>query len=141
MIKAIHEDIPSIVNLTREFYEESDSALPFDPVVFSSTVARFINDENCCAMVYKEGENVKGFLLGICSQYPAADLIQANELLWYCSRDSRGKGAMKLIKQYLKWAKNKGASVIYSGAFEKRASIVYKRMGFELVDENWVSVN
>lgn len=140
MIHGKYEDIPSIVRLTKEFHKESKQALPFDEVVFSSTVARLISDDNGCVILYKGDGKVQGFIMGWVSQYPAANVLQANEVLWFCSSSYRGRGALKLINQYIQWAKSKNAKVIYAGAFEAKASRVYKRLGFTCIDENWVMV-
>ena len=114
--------------------------LPFDPVVFSSTVEHFIISDHCCVIVHKVDDEIRGFLLGVCSQYPAAALVQANELLWYAPKRYRGAGALRMFIEFKSWAVDHGATIIFAGAFEGRAAKYYQRSGFSKIDENWVMV-
>lgn len=137
---ARHSDIPSIVELAKRFNEDAGKVIPFESVCFSVTVANYISSENCCAFVTENDSKVVGCLLGACSPYPAASLIQANELIWYCKKQNRGRGSIKLFNAYTNWAVSKGASLIYAGAYDRKASSFYERKGFSMVDENWVKV-
>ena len=140
MIVTTHDIIPRVVALAGEFYRESERALPFDPVIFSTTVADFITNEDCCVIVHDYGSEVRGFLLGICSQYPAAAIVQANELLWYSPKRHRGTGALRMFVEFQSWAVDQGAKIIFSGAFEGRAAKYYQRVGFSKLNEKWVRV-
>ena len=141
MIAKSHDQIPQIVDLAGEFYQESGRALPFDPVVFSSTVADFIAAEDRCLIVHEVDGEIRGFLLGICSQYPAAALIQAHELLWYAPKRHRGTGAIRMFSEFKLWAVvDRGARIIFAGAFEGMAAKYYQRAGFSKIDENWAMV-
>ena len=137
---ATHMDIHAIVNLARKFNEESENALPFDPVLFSCTVADCIMKEDRACFVERDGGRAYAFLLAVLSPYPAAPIMQANELLWYCDPAKRGKGAVRLFNEYLYWAESSGAGVIYCGAFEGMAAKLYERNGFRRIDENWAKV-
>ena len=140
MIATNHDHIPGIVALASEFYQESGHALPFDPVIFSSTVADFIAGVDRCVIMHEHDGKIRGFLLGICSQYMAATLIQANELLWYSPKRHRGTGALRMFAEFREWAVDQGATIICAGAFEGRATKYYQRAGFSKLNDNWVLV-
>ncbi len=136
-MNASYDDIPQIVQLAKAFQVESKTGLPFDDVFFSSMVANFIDLPNCCCFKFEKEGVVRGFIMGQISQYPAANILQANELMWYCQKEFRGLGAVKLFKKYKQWAIDNQAKVIFAGAHAGNASKFYKKNGMNMIDENW----
>lgn len=134
------KDIPKITVLARDFHAECFEGFPFDEAYFSLTISKAITEPSAEMFVHKVDGRVVAFLCGALGQYPAANCIQAQELFWFCHKDHRATGAIRLMKEYISWAKNNNAKVIYAGAVGDKANGVYKRMGFKQVETHWVLI-
>lgn len=134
------KDIPAITNLAEQFRDECLSIFPFDAVHFSITIARAIKEKEGRIFIHKRNDKVVGFLVGWLSPFPAYPCIQATELFWFCQKEHRSTGAIRLIKEYIKWAKQNNAQIIYAAAVGDRANPVYKKLGFQKIESHWAIV-
>lgn len=137
---ATQRDVPAIVRLTKQFHEECWPTLPFDPIYFSNTAAQIIDADAGIILLHRTGNRITGYLTGWLSPYPAAQMVQANELFWFCEKEHRSTGAIRLLHHYIAWAKANEAKVIYAGAIGNRANGVYAKLGFTQVETHWARV-
>lgn len=138
-MKAIMNDIHDIVRMASDFCEATEENYPFDPKYFSTSVAELIADDSGCVLVGKSVNRNVAFLMGSIDQSLAIDKLQASEILWYCTPESRGIGAStRLPKEFEEWAIGKGAGLISMGAHRKSLGKIYRRRGYVPVSEQWL---
>ena len=127
-------DIPAVVDLLREMHSESPNyrGLLYSP----QRVAETCRDAmaNGYAVVYAVDGEIVGVMGGMAVE-PAfsRDLIAADYVL-YLTLGNRGIAAIRMVADYVRWAKARGARIILvgvtAGIDNEHAAKFYEDMGF-----------
>lgn len=128
-----------VLPLLAQFQEETGGEFALEPVYASSRVAALCLDDRSLALGLFCDGSMSGVLLATVSEYFGAPLLQSNEIAWYIEPGSRGRHGMRMLDEYVRWARQQGASYIFTGAHDDRAAPIYRRRGFRRVDTNWVT--
>lgn len=82
--------------------------------------------------VIDEGKIV-GVFIGIVIESWFGPDKMASDLAWYVHPDHRGIQSVKLLKSFIKWAKDSGAKQVRPGVStaSKSAREIYQRLGFQ----------
>lgn len=138
--EAEHKDIADVVSLTAQFREENWNDLPFDPVFYSAFIFQAITGDQGTVFVFEVDGKVVGFIIGWLSKCLTANLLQAEEVFFYCSKQHRGRGSIKLFKRWMEWANQNGATIFKTASLDSRAEKFYNRMGFRRLESHYIRV-
>jgi len=114
MIRQIYTwEIQRLEDFARAFHAEANIGGEFSPENWRNGIGNlFLSNSLGAFGVFKEGELV-GVLVGQVSSNLFANVLTANELMWYILPDCRGSiEAVKLVKVFEDWAASKGASAV-----------------------------
>lgn len=133
---ATYDDIPELIELGRAHVAETVPHLDFYPVTVMEYATIFLNNPDCCLLVYNQDDKPVGYLYGYLAGFlfNKTQKMSAQEL-WYVRPEYRGRmGGVLLIKEYEKWAREKGAAEIHSGVVtehvSERVSKLFGHLGF-----------
>jgi GNAT superfamily N-acetyltransferase len=143
---AKEEDVLDIVFSVKQFAKEIPHLAwsKFDNNKVKDIVTSLVTSEHgfVYVAVNDKGE-VVGALIGLLSGIPINDLVFAQELMFWVDPNHRnGKTAPRLIDEYVKWAKNSGATFSRLSALDEvlegRAGVLFKRKGFKAIETAYV---
>lgn len=134
-------DIPELLKLASTFWQESEtySQRPMDlDIVKTHLQALICYPSQGCVLVVKDetGTILGGFVGGLTREWFSATSLMAFDYCIFVSSNNRGsKVAYLLVKAFIEWAKEAGATVIQCGTATKinteRTISFYKKFGFE----------
>ena len=113
--RATIEDIPSIVQCMRRFYDGSSydsTGLNFDMCSVGEFCTRLISNDNACLIIAVDGDSVVGFITGVVAPWSLDNSqMLASELGWWMDIEYRGRSdSVRLLREYERWAKDAGAT-------------------------------
>ena len=137
--KADTDDIPSLIRLGREMYEEAPTfnMLDFDD---QKVIALFNSPQmvecGACFIAEDNGEAI-GMFCGLIVPHYFGHALMANDLCLFVSKPKRGgTAAYRLIKTFESWALAHGAEVlrfgISTGVDTERTLKLYEKLGYRL---------
>ena len=136
MIKeGTYEDIETLLPLAKEMHGTSIyKDTHYDENIVREYASRFCGNPNKYFRVYYKGDKPMAYLLGYITNYLWGNDILAQEELLFTDQSSQLAG-FKLLKDFEKWAKEKGCkevnySVTYAGAPNEQYDKVMTRMGY-----------
>ena len=141
------EDIPNIVQCMRRFYDGSDyvkTGLNFDVDSVTRFCSSIISNDNACLIISEKNGSVVGFITGVVSPWSLDNSqILASELGWWIDLDHRGgTDSVRLLKEYEKWAANKGASRCMMAHLENdrstRMERFYEKVGYHKAESHYM---
>ncbi|QDX16422.1 hypothetical protein C6W84_17054 (plasmid) [Acinetobacter baumannii] len=134
-------DIPELLEIAVHFWNESPtySQRPMDlATVRTHLQTLIIYPSQGCVLVVKDetGKILGGFVGGLTREWFSATSLMAFDYCIFVSSNNRGsKVAYLLVKAFIEWAKEAGATVIQCGTATKinteKTISFYKKMGFE----------
>lgn len=135
--KATKEDIWTLTNMAMSMHQESD----FQDVLFNfhftyDFLSFTLEDEDCCIFVYeKEGQIVGAFLGGVTPFFFSPEFKAYDIALFVLPEHRGGFIALKLLRQFESWAKDKGARKIYLSVSTNisKADVFYDKMGYQRI--------
>ena len=142
--KALIKDVPDIVKLGFEFYEESlkEYGLSFDEATLIKTVTYFV--KNSITLICIENEKTVGVISAIVhpSIFDEKEIF-AEELMWYVNKENRnGRAGLELLKEFTNVCKKKGVSKIIMMHMENlNADIMdrlYKKKGYKKMESHFI---
>mgnify|MGYP000918724954 CR=1 FL=1 len=134
---ATHEDVNRMVELGALMHAESKfRAYSFDPWKLAATIGALIDGEDGIAIVAEEdGEIVGGFIGFLSEHYFGRDKASYDLALFLQPEHRVGTLAMRLIRAYIKVAKEKGASEVViansTGVAKERVARLFEHAGFK----------
>lgn len=129
-------DVPAIVEIVRAFHAEGRyQHMTFSAERVTQIVSMCI--ESGFALIV-ESEGIEGLMLGIIGPHTLSMDLVATELLLFVSKDKRGGfTAMRLIREFTDWAKDRGAVECFAGSTAQIATDLtqrlYEKNGFAVV--------
>ncbi len=144
--KAVTEDIAGIVELIREFFEESVSeySISLDTVTTHETVANYVN--NLIAIVARRGNEIIGVVGGlVMPSIFDKNQIVGQESVWYITKKERqGSVGIRLIREFENKCKELGAHLIVmvhmSNLYADVLDKLYKVRGYKLAENHYLKV-
>lgn len=143
--RAKDSDKDAIVGLMQEFHEFSAYRdIPFSEADMRKWIDLLYGDLGI-VQVAVAGSKVVGLVMGVIQPYTANhNVLVAAETALYVQGDYRGSGAgKKLVNQFEKIAKQKGASIVLLSALTDnldRPRKLYEGGGYKLVEANFAKV-
>lgn len=134
-------ELPLAVDGGYEFFDEGKMPGGFKPEAFIANWTRLIDNGHGAILGSWEGEQLTGVIGAVLAPDLWNGQLMAVECLWYVRAQYRGHG-MKLLLEFEKWAKEKGAvrtAMIHLERLQPEAlAILYKRMGYEKIETHYV---
>lgn len=138
---ALREELPAIIALGRLMHAESWQRFePYAPDRLHGTLTDILN--HGFLWVHEIGGEIDGAMAGFVAECWYADVKIAGELGIYVRPSANGGiAAMRLIKQFIAWATERGAAEITLGITTginiAETGRIYERLGFEHVGGNY----
>ena len=102
---ATFEDIPTLVELAKEFHEMSFlKRYDFSPSGAKTVFQAMISNPNTVVIMHRDG-----LIGGGVSDYPFCDVRLAKETFWYARK--RSGAGIRLLKRYMQWVDESGAQL------------------------------
>ena len=127
-------DIPSVVDLLREMHSESPNyrELLYSPRRVAETCREAMG--NGYAVVYVVDGEIVGVMGGSVYQPAFSAELTASDYVLYLKPDNRGIAAIRMVTDYIRWAKARGVKVILvgvtAGIDNEYVAKFYEDMGF-----------
>ena len=134
-------DMPQIIKLGRQMHAESSyNGLDFDDDTVMELAEQWLSNSDVyfCRVAENNEKEIFGMYVGLISSYYFGKDLVANDLLLFVVPDKRGSiAAVKLIKEFEQWAKDKGAAevrpALSTGVKVKETKQLYEALGYEAV--------
>lgn len=133
-------EILEILPLLEKFNEESGYGYEIDHREFLAWWAPAILEGRAATFVKVSGKEIVGILGVQISAFPGSKALRSGEVFFYIEPEHRnGMGAVKMIKQYIQWAKDKGVPkcqmvALSSTDTEGKVRQFYESLGFHQVE-------
>ena len=130
---ATQEDALEIAMMLSSLHAQTTmNVLEHDLAVSSAAISGFVGSGQFVQVIESNGD-IKGAFIGLLvPSWFGKDKI-AVDLAWYVEEENRGIDSIRLVKNFVQWAKDKGAKQVRPGvstANEAGCSI-YRRLGFK----------
>ena len=141
--EATHKDIPGILELISEFYEEGlkSSGINFSKPSLFVLVKEYVEHKDACIVVAKENEKCVGVVAGFMtpSLYDRKQQIVQQKII-FVRKDYRGKIGIRLLRAIEEWAKMKGANYITMTSLEGMQDLMrfYNRNHYRKLETHYV---
>lgn len=132
-------DIPEIIRLSEIMHQESRyRTLTYNGVKFAALLRQLIDSPSGMVAVAERNGDIVGAIAAVVTDHYFADATISYELGLYVEKAHRGTMAgYRLAKEYIYWAKEKGADQIdmgiTTGIDEERTGRLYERLGLQHV--------
>jgi hypothetical protein len=138
-------DIPSILKRGPSFFKHAgfeEKGLIFDEDSAYKTLQFLVNDDNGIVLV-SEDKKSNGFIYGMLSPFPLNyDQIILTEFAWWVDPTARNATGLKLLKEFERIGKEKGADLIImmtSDSFqEEKLKKFYEKKGFKHLEHHYI---
>jgi GNAT superfamily N-acetyltransferase len=135
------DDMPQIIALGRQMHKESSyNGLDFDDDTVMDLADQWLSNPEIyfCRVAEDKQKEIFGMYVGLISSYYFGKDLVANDLLLFVVPDRRGSiAAVKLIKEFEQWAKDKGAAevrpALSTGVKVEETKQLYEALGYEAV--------
>ena len=141
--KAVHADIPRLVELGRMFFDESQygDLMDFSVESVQATMRQLI--DNGAIFVADDGQ-IFGMLGVLDYPFYLSNARTAQELFWWVDPSKRGGGsAVRMLKAAEEWAKSRGCvSMMMIGLNNDggKAESLYSRMSYQKRETSYVRI-
>ena len=134
--KATNDDIFDLLVLARGFSREAPAMHEWDRDKTEAMLKTCIENELTTIIVMEFEGEVVGGIVGVVQPLLMSNTVVASELAWFVDPNHRGKGAIKLVKAFEGWAKEKGAEYVTMADIRGIADLskLYERLGYELTE-------
>lgn len=132
---ATRADVPALIELgTQMFMESRYNTSPFSPEKCAALACSLIDAPAGIVLVEESGGQIAGWLAGgIGEQWFSHELMAFEYGLFIAPAQRGGSAAFRMVKMFIRWARDNGASVINmgitTGVHEQRTGELYERLG------------
>jgi len=142
--EARFEDIPGALPLAEEFFLSTviSKYIPFKATSTAVTLKRMIEGDGAVIFIAEKGDRVIGGIGGVLSLSPwNFDVVVSQEMFWFITAEHRGgTTALRLLRAYQQWAKEKGAEVdalaVMKSLNYEGVTKAYQHLGYECLEEH-----
>lgn len=136
--KATHEDIFDLLVLARGFSKEAPELQTWDKDKTEKLLSDLMGSPDAVIFVSEVGTEIVGFIAGMIQPTLFSHTKIAFDLAWFVDKDHRGGGgAIRLVKKFEDWAKEKGADWVtmadIQGLFDLEP--LYTKLGYSLTEK------
>lgn len=132
---ANRDDVNRVVELIRESHEAAGFTFPFIESYARALFFQHISNSNTSCILLELSSGVEGVLMAATGQHPFGAGRVAKETLWYISRRGRGGSAVKMLKEYEKWASAQKCDIISMASLcSNDVSKIYERLGYSPIE-------
>ncbi|MGE8646236.1 GNAT family N-acetyltransferase [Acinetobacter vivianii] len=133
-------DIPELLEIAVQFWNESPTyqqrPINLDKVKTQLQTLILFPTQGCVLICLDEDNNILGgFMGGLQEEWQSNSLMAFDYCLFVSSNNRGGKSAYLLVKAFIEWAKEQGATWIQCGTATRinteRTISFYKKFGFE----------
>ena len=133
--KATRDDVDSVVALIRESHTAAGFSFPFIESYARALFFQHITSANMTCILLELKSGVEGVLMCAHGQHPFGAGRVAKETLWYISKRGRGGSAVKMLKEYEKWASAQKCDIISMASLcSNDVSKIYERLGYSPIE-------
>lgn len=130
-----------VLDLCQKFMKESEYPFSIDYMKMRDSFNEIVGNNDYKIFLYDGPSKPVGMLIAGVATTPFSSDRVGTELAWYVDKEYRGKaGAIKLIKEYEEWAKERQCKFITLSCIPKLndLDVVYNRLGYELTEKSYV---
>lgn len=132
---ANRDDVNRAVELIRESHEAAGFTFPFIESYARALFFQHISNANASCILLELSSGVEGVLMAATGQHPFGAGKVAKETLWYISKRGRGGSAVKMLKEYEKWASSQKCDIISMASLcSNDVSKIYERLGYSPIE-------
>jgi GNAT superfamily N-acetyltransferase len=131
------DDVAGAVLLIEEFLAQSPTyrALEYSHVKAFGHAKALLDDPNAfCWVDEADDGQLVGVLAGVVCELPFTKDLVAQDYAFYFDAEHRGHKAVTLLRQFIRWAKAKGAKLVLMGITAQldndKATRLYQHIGF-----------
>lgn len=136
---ATRDDVDRAVELIRESHEAAGFEFPFIESYARAIFFRHISNSDAVCIVLELSGAVQGVLLAVHSQHPFGAGRIARETLWYISKKGRGGSAIKMLKEYEKWATSQKCDMVSMASLVSNdVSAIYERLDYKPLEVHFI---
>ncbi len=135
------QDIEVMIGLARMMHKESVYCdFDFDRGKVAAIGAQVLNNPDYFGRVCESETSVIGLMICYVTPYYFGNDLLAQDMILYIDKSRRGSvGAMRMIVEYVEWAKEKGCKEAVlaqtAGIAPDVVAKLYNRVGFELIGQ------
>lgn len=132
---AVRSDVDRVVELMRESHEAAGFAFPFIDSYARALFFQHISNANTACILLELSSGIEGVLMCAHGQHPFGAGRVAKETLWYISKRGRGGSAIKMLKEYEKWASSQKCDIISMASLcSNDVSKIYEKLGYKALE-------
>jgi len=138
------ENIRDVIALGQKMHQESAYAdMPFDIEMAAQNIFdRIIKSDYGFGLIAYKDTNPVGLFAGALATHYFGPAFFAHDFAWYVTPKQRGSSiAIRMLKKFEKWAKDKGALEIHlgvtTGVSPDKTAKMFERMGYKYVGKNY----
>lgn len=136
---AVRADINRCVELIQESHKAAGFEFKFMPDCARSIFLQHVFDVDKECIVLELDGQIEGLLLCAHGQHPFGAGRVSKETLWYISMAGRGGNAIKMLKQYEKWATEQKCDIIAMASLVSNdVSKLYERLGYKPLEVHFI---
>lgn len=141
IVKAEEGDVLKTLPLAKKFIQESHIKR-FNEDIILEHLYFCLDNDNCFYYILTDGNDVKGFILGVISNMLFSDIKIATELAWYTDKDFRsGFKSIRLLKEFEKWSIENNCEKVIMASIEslnsEKINRVYERLGYKKLETSF----
>ena len=139
---AIASDKPALLGMARRFHALAPAlaAHPFSAVVAARTIHAHVGRPDALALVL-DLSGIKGALVAHLQPMPFSEALAAREVAFWIDPEARGRWAVAMVREYERWAAEKGAALTGLACLDDRAGAFFARLGFSEVETMMAKVS
>lgn len=137
ILEATEADVPTIVAKALDFNASTAyrALIVFEPARLAAVARQLIESDLGVVLLAERDGAVIGMLAAAIQVHPLSGETIATEIVWWMDAAARGgRAALQLLRQYEKWARAQGATVLQMVAPNTRTGGFYTRLGFAEVE-------
>lgn len=132
---ANRSDVDRVVELMRESHEAAGFKFAFIDSYARALFFQHISNANTACILLELSSGVEGVLMCAHGQHPFGAGRVAKETLWYISKKGRGGSAIKMLKEYEKWALQQKCDIIAMASLcSNDVSKIYEKLGYSALE-------
>lgn len=107
--RAVATDKAAVLRMARDFHSASETSLPFSAAMASMLFDASLTDADRLCLVL-DANGVRGTLVAQAGPHHFSPVKVATEIIWWVDPDARGIEALRMLRAYEDWARERGCA-------------------------------
>ncbi|MBD7992825.1 GNAT family N-acetyltransferase [Ochrobactrum sp. Sa2BUA5] len=134
-----YADKAAVIELLRESHSAARFPFAFCPDSASALFEYHHKLKNAVILLKEAQGTPVGILMAVVSPHPFGAGLWARETVWFVSDQSRGTGAIKMLRSYEEWAASLGCNAVSMATLTSNdVSPIYERLGYAEAETHFV---